>query len=529
MDINILELKNMKIYVVWILLAISLSSCKVLENKDLIFEKHFGGIADGKTDNYEAFLRLAEFLKNKKNIKVIFKEGVYLIDQYKLADCRSFGSIECLKQFKGNGIQDIVFEGLIQVEFVGNNSSIVLKGDYYRSDDYKISGLNFKYSCTSSVVPFYFDGCKDVIISDFNLDGGALHTSKEAGVVEGSGTGIVIWDNEGFKSQNIVIRNVAFRNFISDGLIIASNGNQFLIKNCIFDSNCRQGISIVKGKDFRIEDCIIKNTGQSKTYGNHAPSAGIDVENEFLVSLNNVSIKRCSIFNNLGFQVVATNSTNVHIDSCYIVDKMNGHDSGLSSGLGLFCDNSSIKNSVIRGGIQVDISGIDITNFKNGLLIENNFITNSSHFTGVLSSDYNTPFVLNNNILERIEPIYYDKNDDYFPFIRNKNAKILNNLFVYNTNDSLKRVYSIIEGVKIYENNNWYFPNIPNSVTLKKRINNLSIPKINSAQELIFNDTQKFNLKGEIQKESIEARSKDNGATIEDKLRRYKLLKTQYD
>jgi len=121
---NILELKNMKIYVVWILLAIYLSSCKVLENKDLIFEKHFGGIADGKTDNYEAFIRLADFLKNKKNIKVIFKEGVYLINQYKYADCRSYGYIECLKQFKGNGVQDIVFEGSTIVEFVGNKSSI---------------------------------------------------------------------------------------------------------------------------------------------------------------------------------------------------------------------------------------------------------------------------------------------------------------------------------------------------------------------------------------------------------------------
>lgn len=519
----------MKIFIFLILLAISLNSCKVLENKELISEKHFGGVGDGKTDNYEAFLALAKFLKNKNNIRVIFKEGVYLINQYKHADCRSYGSIECLKQFKGNAIEDVLFEGLTNVEFVGNNSSIKLKGDYLRSNDYKLSGLNFKYSCSSSVVPFLFNGCSKITLSGFKLDGGALKTSKENGVVEGSGSGIIIWDRDGVKSKDFVIRNIEYKNFISDGLIIASNGDRFNVVNCIFDNNCRQGISLVKGNDFRIEDCTIKNTGQSKVYGNHAPSAGIDVENEFPIPLNNVLIKKCSIFNNLGFQVVGTNSTNVHIDSCYIADKMNGHDSGLSSGIGLFCDFSSIKNSIIKGAIQVDISGIDITNFKNGLLIENNYIINSSHFTGVLSSDYNTPFILSNNILERIDPLLDDKNDDYFPLIRNKNAKIINNLFVYNTKNGKKSVYSIIEGVNIYENNNWYFPNISNSVELKERINNLSIPKTNSSQELIFNDFHKFNLKGELPEKTIEIRSKDNDASLMEKLRRYKSHKAKYD
>lgn len=97
----------------------------------------------------------------------------------------------------------------------------------------------------------------------------------------------------GIKSgKQVVVENMTMKNATGDGLVVSSRyftyqtkynqSRNITVRNCIFDMNGRQGISITDGKDMLIENNQLLNTGViNSTFPNAAsigPWAGIDVE-----------------------------------------------------------------------------------------------------------------------------------------------------------------------------------------------------------------------------------------------------------
>ena len=437
--------RRMKIilsFTVFFFLFAGNASAQTFRQYDLV--KDFGAVANDKFNNYKAFQKAAAFFSGKKNVVLNIPTGKYYISDYKVS-----GGI------KKNSITDVIFKNISGFTIKGNNSTIRVNGNFKRSADTKIAGLPFDYSYSNTVCPFLFENCSNVLLNNIIVLGGVQQMTRDAGVVEGACYGIMIADNRSMKpSYNIVFENIVVKYFATDGLYINCLGKIVKVNNSKFLNNGRQGISIVGGVDITISNSSMDSTGYTGRYGNHSPSAGIDVENEnSFEELDNIKIVKCNLRGNIGFQFVSTaNSGKVSLDSCFIVDNGKGYGNGFN-GIGLYSKNSSISNCVLFGMMQLETAN---ENYRGDvpLQIKNNIIY--SGVCALLSSDYNTPMNITGNILIMLpKPIA----GQFFPYIRNGNAVFNKNLIITHLDRlaSHKNEYTaLMQFVKNAENNFWF-------------------------------------------------------------------------
>lgn len=419
------------------------STGKAGEKSSYDFVQDFGGVADGKTNNYAAFMKAAQFLSHKKNLSLNFPTGIYYIKDYKI----SAGKYK-------NDISDIIFMGMDHVTINGNGSSILINGNFKRSADYTLPGVPYLYAYNNTVSPFTFTNCKNLVLKNFILDGGVLQMSRDSNVVEGFNYGIAITDYlPAHESKNIIIDSIQVSHFATDGFIIRSNGKNIKVTNSVFKNNARQGLSIIKGKDIFIQHCNFDSTGFTGNYTGHSPQAGIDVENEYTIDeLMNINITRCNFRHNNGFQFVSSSASGkVLLDSCFIADKSNGYEYGYN-GVGIYSKNSGIQNSIVFGMLQVETGGEPYRGDV-PILIKNNIIY--SGFSGAISTDYNNPVEIAGNIFIMLPNPHPNP---YFPFIRNQNATFHDNLIILHP-DKLKthasNFTSLLQNVRSASRNFW--------------------------------------------------------------------------
>ncbi len=99
---------------------------------------------------------------------------------------------------------------------------------------------------------------------------------------------------------NVNISGLKFIDSGGDGLYIGESKDKIpckdiTIKDCVFDNNYRQGISVISVENLRINNCVFRNTS------GHPPSAGIDFEpNRAENKLSNIVISNCISENNEG-------------------------------------------------------------------------------------------------------------------------------------------------------------------------------------------------------------------------------------
>lgn len=85
-----------------------------------------------------------------------------------------------------------------------------------------------------------------------------------------------------------------------DGLYVSTAGangscENVVVRNCVFDGNNRQGISVIGSRGFLVEDTVLSNTRGT------APAAGIDFEpNHPDEAITGVVMRRCRAINNQG-------------------------------------------------------------------------------------------------------------------------------------------------------------------------------------------------------------------------------------
>ena len=107
--------------------------------------------------------------------------------------------------------------------------------------------------------------------------------------------------------SDVVIQGLTVRESGGDGLMLGSWGRGYnrdvVIRDCDFDANHRQGISIISAENLLIENCLFRNTIGT------GPSAGIDFEpDEPEERLVNCVVRRCVAENNdgTGFTISTT-------------------------------------------------------------------------------------------------------------------------------------------------------------------------------------------------------------------------------
>ena len=127
--------------------------------------------------------------------------------------------------------------------------------------------------------------------------------------------------------SNIKVLGLTIADTGGDGIYLGENRNpayneDILIKDCVFDNNYRQGISIIGAKNFLVENCVFKNTSGT------APGDGIDFEpNNFVNKLTNCTIRNCTFENNegCGVQICVTHllhektePISILVENCHI-------------------------------------------------------------------------------------------------------------------------------------------------------------------------------------------------------------------
>ena len=391
-----------------------------LKAYDLV--KDFKAVPDDKTDNYLAFAKAAETISKAGGGQLNIPKGNYYIAAYKTSVPN--------KLYKAG---DIIFRNCNNLTITGNNAVIRVNGNFTRKEDYQLPGLSHFYAYNNTVCPFKLMNCKNVLLKDITVYGEVDKMKRQGGIVEGESYGVYIAEDEPAQvSSKIVLQNITAHHFAADGFLIKSNGDDILLNKCYSYKNARQGLSIVKGKNIKVFNSSFDSTGVTGAYGWHAPGAGIDVENEFGAGkLNNVLIRNCNLRGNRGFQIVTTLwSDKVVIDSCFISDFTGGYSDALN-GVGMYSLNSSLTNSILFAGIQVDLSD-QIYTGPAIQLISKNIIYSGNR--GLVSADFRRPVhILDNIFIMLPKPAM----GEYFPYIQNDNCVFDRNIVVVHA-DRLK-------------------------------------------------------------------------------------------
>jgi hypothetical protein len=224
---------------------------------------------------------------------------------------------------------------------------------------------------------------------------------------------------DGFEMRGLICKESG-----GDGIHIAPDNSHLIpsrnviIKDCIFDNNNRQGISITCAENVLIEHCVMKNTKGT------APSAGIDIEPYRPTHIvKDISIKNCKIIDNYGYGIMIpmgesqtkNNSVkveNVLIENCqrggihfsdgyYGLEQGNGQkDLALTDGI-YFFDRVMVKNCEGPALFCTKPAELSIMTFKDCIFENNN---NRKEAFKFFDKTENYAYLGNTNI--RIGPIF---------------------------------------------------------------------------------------------------------------------------
>ena len=265
---------------------------------------------------------------------------------------------------------------------IGNNTVIKIPGNY-RVDYYNMLNLQ---------------NVENVLIENITFDGSKANSLNDSGT---GGNLIVV----GTDTSNITINKCIFKNSWYDGIIVdnySSNyDNNVEIKNCSFDANGRNGISIGSAINVTIHDCDFQNIN-----GDKAPQLGIDIEPYSLTNskLNNINIYNINIYNCYdGIAITLDNLassnncnisiSNIHID-CNNVENARGlylgYYNNSSSHLNLLINNVTVENAQLGINISdfnknynVEIKNITLLNVLQGIHFTSRY-TWSQYYGGIL-------------------------------------------------------------------------------------------------------------------------------------------------
>lgn len=394
----------------------------------------FGAKGDGKTNDYQAFIKAANFLNQKGGGQLVIPKGVYLIGVHHSSN---------------NNLKDIVFKNCNGLKIVGNDAIINVEGNFYRGKDYT-SGI-YGYSKTNAIIPFDFKSCSNISVTNLEVNGNVDKMSRDPSLWESGGLLMRFMD-----CTNVNLDNLRLHHAQTDGLYIGgSRSKNFVVSNIDCYNNARQGLSITQLFDGKFLSCKFNNNGLTEgKYKAQPPSAGVDLEpNEKSsgVLVRNIHFENCKFENNYGFQFTA--STPATVADIYMVDcSFDSKQSQSKIQILLAVNNINISQSVInlqKGSllpVWKKFTGSKTT-------IKNCTISGQYRAIEAISDNVNNSVVMDGNTIK------YTGNtviDSYFPYIQMKNMEFTNNK-IYIPSQFLKKkgISSLIQKVKVSSGNSF--------------------------------------------------------------------------
>lgn len=260
----------------------------------------FGATGDGKSDDYDAFQRLARAVNEAGGGMVQFASRKrYLLDRHQVRGDSS-----------PDAVRRIEFTRCAGLTVDLNGSTIEVKGDFHRSGDLREG----RASSVNAITPLVFTWCEDLIVRNGSLDGNVGKMTRDPKVGEREGNGISIYG-----CRRVLLKQLHVHHFSNDGVRLGiTNGDEVpcvdvRIENVRLTNNARQGLTNAGASQVVAIDSDFSENGVTGSF-RHAPSSGVDIE-----PIRRHAVKcdfralRCSFNDNVGYPVVSSSSDKISV------------------------------------------------------------------------------------------------------------------------------------------------------------------------------------------------------------------------
>jgi hypothetical protein len=255
--------------------------------------RNFGAKGDGVTDDYNALQAAAAAVCQAPRATLLFPEGTYLINRYRITGGRN-----------QNSVQNIRYVGCHGTTISGVRARIEVQGDFRRTADHIDAGTIISYE--TSIIPFEMINSSGFRIIGFDLAGNVEKMTRDPKVVEGSASGILTTN-----CQDYFIEDVRVHGFAADGITLGGNSESAdehaHLLNVSSTHNARLGLAIIQVRNAQIINSVFSQNGRTGRYGSHAPAAGVEVTPvrsapEENLSTGLITFDKCRFEENVGPQ-----------------------------------------------------------------------------------------------------------------------------------------------------------------------------------------------------------------------------------
>ena len=304
----------------------------------------FGAVADGKTDNYQAFVAAAAYASSHPNTTIYFSTGTFYIAKYRTQ--------------KNDTIDHISWLNCKGLKLIGKKGTIIsMNGDFFRPLSYTIADGS-KKSYTGGL-SFWFNNCTNLEIRNFEMTGNVQKTTRAPGVDVNNPS---VSESENImlrftKCDKVIIDNIYAHHAECDGLKIGGdringewvNSTNFTVTNVRSFNNGRLGMSIGGLDNGYFKNCAFNNNGLTDgSYGQNDPAGGVDIEPGEFHDNDNIKFDGCSFENNYGVHFACTapvNTSRITLLKCSIVT---GIETSKTQAITILAKNTVIDSCIFK-------------------------------------------------------------------------------------------------------------------------------------------------------------------------------------
>ncbi len=341
----------------------------------------FGFVPDGKTCNYEAFLRLAAAATAKGGGRYRFPPGDYYVARYRTTKAYQ------RPEFKARAPRDVINATYVRcrnLELIGTGARIRLNGAFTRRAKANAEGV-MSGLLEGIFMPFELRHCQNVTISGFEIDGGVRSMRKEEGVTEAYAYLIAL-----HACRNVTLRDLYLHHCQTDAILLHDDSmlsgargiacRDIRIERVRCENNARGALAPLQVYGLICTDSAFNGSAYGTgAYGRHAPGFGVDVEPDHWrpgtidIKTGNLHFERCEFMDNFSaflaaytqsfhgyLRIIDCNSRNAnnapnHMIICWAGALLQGgtHDLGngtfWTSWTGEYGGDLIVRNATFRG------------------------------------------------------------------------------------------------------------------------------------------------------------------------------------
>lgn len=353
----------------------------------------FGGVGNGVTDNYNAFLAASAFAEANPNTTITFTAGTFYIDKY--------------RTIKNDPIDHIYWRDCVGLKLIGSTTGITIisvNGNFFRPLDYFV--VCAKKSYTSGLCPFYFINCTNLEIRNMEITGNAQLTTRAPGV-DINNPSVTESNNILLRftlCHNVIVDNINAHHAECDGIAIDglrvndvwTNSTNFTVTNSKFNNNARLGMSGGGLTGAYFGNCEFNYNGfPGGTYGPNDPAAGVDLEPGPFHYIDSVTFENCEFSYNRGNQFIASypaTQSLLVLKKCSLIVVGDEKPQGIT-----LLTRSSLVDSCYFSLGNREFKFTNPTYPGSKIIIRNSTIEATSNFIRTISADMTDDVLISNN------------------------------------------------------------------------------------------------------------------------------------